>query len=309
MDIDRVKSCLTGPVMSMRTAFDRSGDIDFPAVQKIVETGIEGGTQSIMLTVGDSHFDCLSDAEIGTLTEATVRQTADRALVIAADRYHSTDRAVTFARSCRELGAGMFMALPPDWAHSCTPRSLADHYATIARELPVMIVTNRFIPRGPAFGLETIERALDLSDRIVAIKDDMGGVFAQDLCMRFNQRVAIIAGGQKRNHLNLHPYGCCGYLSTFAMFNPTFAADYWHRIVNDDLKGAAAMIAEKDAPFFQFLQSVEGGFDAAMHGMIELYGLGQRHRRKPYHTMTDDALAELESFLVRLDLLKDSALG
>jgi len=290
--------------MSLRTAFDQAGEIDFKAVRKIIDRGIEGGSRSILLTVGDSHYDCLSDAEIGELTRVTVEHTSRRAMVIAADRYFSTNRVVAFARHCRELGAGMFMALPPDWAHSCTPQSLAEHYAAVAEELPVMIVTNRFIARGAQFGLEAVGRALDLSPGIVAIKDDMGGTFAHDLCMRFGQALAIIAGGQKRNHLSMYPYGCSGYLSTFAMFNPEIAKRYWKRIEADDIHGAARLIADKDAPFFQYLQTVEGGFDAAMHGMIELYGLGQRYRRKPYHTMTDEALADLRSILTGLGLLK-----
>jgi hypothetical protein len=40
-----------------------------------------------------------------------------------------------------------------------------------------------------------------------------------------------------------------------------------------------------------------------MHGMIELYGLGKRYRRKPYHTIVDEDLAVLKEFLIGLDLL------
>lgn len=303
MNIEEAKHYLTGPVMSLRTPFQESGEIDFGAVRRIIDTGIDGGTRTIMLTVGDSHYDCLSDDEISELTRITIEHTARRAMVIVADRYFSTERAVAFARHCRALGADMFMALPPDWAGSCTPGSLAEHYAAVAGELPVMIVTNRFIARGAPFALETLERATDLSTHILAVKDDMGGPFAQDLCMRFSEKVAIVAGGQKRNHLNMVPYGCTGYLSTFSMYNPRFAQSYWKKIEAGDMDGAARLIAEKDAPFFQRIQTVKGGFDAAMHGMIELYGLGQRHRRKPYYTMADNELADLRSFLIGLGLL------
>jgi 4-hydroxy-tetrahydrodipicolinate synthase len=303
MNIEEAKHHLTGPFMSLRTPFDETGEIDFGAVRKIIDTGIDGGTRTIMLTVGDSHYDCLSDDEISELTRFTIEQVAHRAMVIVADRYFSTERAVAFASHCRALSADMFMVLPPDWAGSCTPESLAKHYAAVARELPVMIVTNRFIARGIPFALETLERSTDLSTNILAVKDDMGGTFAQDLCMRFSERTAIVAGGQKRNHLNMYPYGCTGYLSTFSMYRPRFAQSYWKMIESGDISGAARLISEKDAPFFHAIQKVKGGFDAAMHGMIELYGLGQRHRRRPYHTMADNELADLRSFLIGLGLL------
>jgi len=303
MNIEAAKHHLTGPVMSLRTAFDETGEIDFEAVRRIIDTGIDGGTRTVMLTVGDSHYDCLSDDEISELTRVTIEQAAHRVMVIAADRYHSTERAVAFARYCRELGADMFMVLPPDWAGACTPESLAEHYAAVAGELPVMIVTNRFIARGIPFALETLERSTDLSTNILAVKDDMGGTFAQDLCMRFSERAAIVAGGQKRNHLNMYPYGCTGYLSTFSMYNPRFAQSYWKKIKSGDISGAARLISEKDAPFFQTIQKAKGGFDAAMHGMIELYGLGRRHRRRPYYTMADNELDDLRSLLKDLRLL------
>jgi 4-hydroxy-tetrahydrodipicolinate synthase len=290
--------------MSLRTPFDRAGVIDFEGIRRMIDRGIEGGTRTLMMTVGDSHYDCLSDDEIAEVTRVAIDQAARRVMVIAADRYHSTKRSIAFARHCRELGADLFMVLPPDWGNSSTPETLADHYVAVAEELPVMIVTNRFIPRGRRFGLETIARSLDLSNRILAIKDDMGGPFAQDLCMQFNERVAIVAGGQKRNHLNLFPYGCSGYLSTFAQFNSGYAQTYWDLIEKNDIRGAARLIAAKDVPFFDTILKAEGGFDAAMHGMIELYGLGQRYRRKPYHTMTDEALADLRSTLIGLGLLK-----
>ena len=303
MDIEEAKHSLAGPVMSLRTAFDQEGEIDFEAVRKIIDQGIDGGTRAIMLTVGDSHYDCLSDEEIGELTRVTVEQTAGRAMVIAADRYHSTKRAVAFAGHCKELGADMFMPLPPDWGKSCTSESMAEHYAAIAEVMPVMIVTNRFIPRGIPFGLETLERAFDLSPNVLAIKDDMGGEFAHDICKRFHERVAIVAGGQKRNHMNMYPHGCTGYLSTFSMYNPAFAQSYWKAIEARDLVEATRLIEEKDAPFFDYILKVKGGFDAAMHGMIELYGLGQRYKRKPYHTVSDEDLVDLKDFLIGLGLL------
>ncbi|MBL4574673.1 MAG: hypothetical protein JKY51_01060, partial [Opitutaceae bacterium] len=53
MNIEEAKHSLAGPVMSLRTAFDEEGEIDFEAVRKIIDRGIEGGTRTVMLTVGD----------------------------------------------------------------------------------------------------------------------------------------------------------------------------------------------------------------------------------------------------------------
>ena len=70
-----------------------------------------------------------------------------------------TPKLVEFARYAKQTGAGVLMVMPPDWAGSCTTATLVDHYAAAAGELPVMIITATFVPRGEAFGLETLKRA------------------------------------------------------------------------------------------------------------------------------------------------------
>ena len=259
-----------------------------------------------MLTVGDSHYDILSEGEIAEMTRVAVEHTAGRAMVIAADRYHGTARALEFAAFARETGADMVMCLPPDWAKSTTPQTLAEHYAAVAEVLPVMIVTNRFIPRGEAFGLETLRRARDASPNVLAVKDDMCGAFAQKMCAAFHERCAIIAGGQKRNHLNMHHYGADGYLSTFVAMQTDVTGRYWESIDQENYSAAARIISEQDGPFFDYVTGQTGNFDACIHGMLELNGLAPRHRRRPYYTLEDEGMKELEERLVDLGLLKSS---
>lgn len=303
IDREWALQCMRGPVMSVRTPFLENGGIDYPGLCRSIDAGIAGGSRCMMLTAGDSHYFCLSDDEIASVTKATVDHTAGRALVVAADRSHNTHQAIEIAERFKKQGADVVMCLPPDWGRSCTADTLAAHYAAVARVMPVMIVTNLFIPRGHAFAMQTITKAMAASENIIAVKDDMGGSFAQDMCSEFHERCAIIAGGQKRNHLNIHPYGQAGYLSAFVLFNPAVATAYWLAIQQNDLKTAANIVATKDAPFFNYAISATGGFDAVLHGMLELYGHAGRWRRKPYHSLTDNEMADLAKTLGHLQLL------
>ena len=307
MNLQKAKEHLTGPVMSLRTAFMRNGDIDYDGVRNIIDAGIDGGTKTVMLTVGDSHYDILSDEEIAEMTRVAVEHTAGRAMVIAADRYHGTERARAFATFAKETGADMVMCLPPDWARSTTPETLAEHYAAVAEVMPVMVVTNRFIPRGEAFGLETLERTLDASRNVLAVKDDMCGRFAQKMAAALHERCALIAGGQKRNHLNMHHYGCDGYLSTFVAMKTDVTTRYWESIQAGNYSRAARIISDQDGPFFDYIAGQTGNFDACVHGMLELNGLASRYRRKPYYTLNDCEMEQLEKELLRLKLLNKRA--
>ena len=292
-----LRSLLTGPVMSVHTPFMRDGEIDYDSLRGLVERGIEGGSTTMLLTYGDSLFSLLTDDEVAEVTRVVAEQTAGRAAVVAADRIWWTGKAVEFARYAREVGADLIMVLPPDWAGSCTAETFVAHYAAVAAEIPVMVVTNVF-GRSHELGLEVLRRLRDEVPGVVAIKDDLVGAFARKMAMLLHGHWAIISGGQKENHFDLIHYGCDGYLSTLVTFAPQITRAYWKAVQAGELGAAAGVIRDYDMPYFNYVLKVEGSFDAALHGTYELFGLAQRWRRPPYHTLTDEQMDELSQFLV-----------
>ncbi len=296
MSKTEIRNALTGPIPTLRTPFLKNGEIDYPGLRTMTEFVIQAGARAVVLTAGDSHLIAMSDQEIADVTKATVKNVKGRALVVAADRYYDTKQAVAFAKYCAQVGADVVMVLPPDWAASGTPESLADHYVAVGRHLPMMLVTGVFIPRGSAFALKTIELALARSKNLVSIKDDFCGEFARRLGLLAHERCAIWAGGLKQNHLNMAPYGCVGYLSTFLTFKPEIAWRYWKAWTAGDVPGAVGVIRDYDMPFFDAISGLTGGFDAGMHGVLELYGLAKRWRPRPYHNLTDADMERLADF-------------
>lgn len=295
---------LSGPIPTLRTPYDKHGNIDYRALYTCIDFDIQAKANVIVITAGDSHLEAMSDAEIFDLTQNVVTHVNKRVAIVASDRSFDTKQAHAFAQTCRQLGVDMLMVKPPDWGQSTTPQTLAQHYAHIAQEIPVMIVTNVFMRKDPAFGLETIQRALDLSPHIVAIKDDIGGDFAQDLTARFHQQCAIWAGGQKKNHQHIALHGAHGYLSTFLTFKPEIAHHYWQAHQANNTSEITHIIEAIDKPFFDFIIShINGGFDAALHGILEIFGLAKRWRPKPYHSLMDQELDALKNFLIQLKVI------
>ncbi len=296
MNTSEFREALTGPIPSLCTPFRKDGSIDFDGLRNVIDFVIAAGAKTLLLTAGDSHYECLSDEEIAQVTRVTCEHAAGRAMVVAADRYFSTDRACAFADFCREAGADVYMSLPPDWGASCTKETLVAHYAAVARRLPLMIVTNFLGSRGADFALEVIAAALDRVEPIAGIKDDVCGEFARRLCLLAHDRCPVFAGGQKQNHMNMHPYGVDGYLSTFLNFKPEVAHAYWSAIEANDLPAARRVIADIDMPFFQFISSLPGGFDAGVHAAYEVFGVAGRWRRPPYYSLSDEEMERVADF-------------
>jgi len=297
---------LSSPIPSLRTPFLKTGEVDYAGLREITEFCLASGAQALMLTAGDSHYLCLSDSEIEEVTRVVCEQTRGRAYIICADRNHGTDAACRLACRFRELGADLFMSMPCDWAGSTTPDSLAAHYQAIGEIMPVMIVTNIFIPRGVAFGLAAVQKTLDAGANVVAIKDDMAGVFIERLCLNEHERVAIVAGGTKQLHLHMSSFGVDGYLSTMATYRPDIAKNYWDAITANNLPEARRIVKTIDQPFFEHIMSYPGGFDACMHALAEIRGFAGRWRRKPYYSLTDEEMERFRGFLAEKNLLPQS---
>ena len=296
MDRDEVRAHLTGPISSIRTPFKQDGNVDYDGLRNVIDFDLAAGSKTVLLTVGDSHYICLSEDEIAEVTRVTCEHARGRGMVVAADRQHDTGRSVAFGEFARNLGVDVLMVLPPNWGPSCTSASLAEHYGTVSKVMPVMIVTGVFLPLGDTFALDTIGQAVDTYESVVAIKDDMCGDFARRLCLEMHERVAVFAGGQKVNHMNMWPYGCDGYMSTYLSMVPEIAHRYWDAIQQRDMAAATAVIRDYDMPFFDTIKTMTGGWNAGVHAAMEVFGVTGRWRRKPYHSTDDAEMEELRGF-------------
>ena len=299
---EEVKEALTCPIASVPTLFLHDGSIDFDGLRNYIDFTIAGGTKTILLTYGDSLYSLLSDQEIADVTRVSVEHTAGRAMVVAADGIWATPQEIEFAKYVRQVGADVLMVLPPDWAASCTLETFVEHYAAVAEHIPVMVVTNVFARR-QALGLEVLRALRDRVKGIVAIKDDVGGEFVRKMCLLVHDHWAVFAGGQKQSHLDIVPYGCDGYMSTFIQFKPSVTQDYWTAVQTGDWDKAMEIIRTYDMPYFDFVMQLTGGFDAGIHGVLELFGVAQRWRRKPYYSLNDEEMERLADFFQSKSLL------
>jgi len=303
MSREEIRDALTGPIASIRTPFRRDGAIDFASLRNFLDFCMDAGSKTVLLTHGDSLYTILTDEEVVEVTRVVAEHAGGRAMVVAADRQWWTGKEVEFAKYARSVGADMLMVLPPDWAKSCTTQTFVDHYAAVSKHIPVMIVTNVFIARGTTFGIETLRRVMNEVDGVCAVKDDMRGEFARRLCLLTHERWAVFAGGQKQNHMSVLPYGCDGYLSTFITFKPQITHRYWQAIRSRDLDRAAEVIRDYDIPFFDFIMALPGGFNAGVHGTLELFGITKRWRRSPYYNLNGEEMERLADFFKNKGLL------
>jgi len=303
LTVQQVRDGVSGPLASIRTPFNQDGSIDYAGVKRQIDFALENGCPCALLTAGDSHCVCMSDAEIAQVNRVVVEHTAGRALTIACDWEFATPQAVEFARYCRDIGADILMTRPPDWANGATVGGLVEHFEAVSAVMPTMIVTNIFQLRPIGFGMDVLKGVLQRCPNVLAIKEDLMNEFARQMCMLVHPQWAVFAGGGLRNHMNMHPFGCDGFMCRFMNFKPEVSKRYWASLQRGDVADAVAVIRDIELPLEKFMDAMPGGRDAAVHGMQELVGLGGRWRRKPYHSLTDAEMASLRAFVKEMGLL------
>jgi dihydrodipicolinate synthase/N-acetylneuraminate lyase len=290
-----VRTALTGPVATVRTPFLKNGDIDHAGLARSVDWMIEHGSRAVILTYGDSLFSVLSDAEVGEVTRTVVKRAAGRALVIAADRQWATRQTVAFAGEARGIGADMIMVLPPNWGGSVTAETLVAHYAAVAAQLPVMVVTNLFMGAREPLGLRVLELAVERVDGIWALKEDVAGNFQREACRRVAGRWAVIAA-REECFIDVRELGAVGYMTPFYFFLPQVVRDTWAAMQQGRWEDVRRFITEYDQPYRAFVNALPGGYHAGLMGAFELRGIAGRWRRAPYHSLSDAELAALREF-------------
>ena len=151
--------------------------------------------------------------------------------------------------------------------------------------------------------MELCKRLMQDVPRVMALKDDLCNAISEQIFLSTHHRWSLSAGGQKRNHLQLAPFGVEGYLSTFIGFNPHITRRYWNAIESNDLDTARAVVRDYDIPFFNYAIACEGSFSAASYAIHEIIGLSTRYRRPPYHSLTDAQVEKLAEFLKKNKML------
>lgn len=109
------------------TPFTRDGDLDHDALRGLIDFNLAGGSQTALLTWGDSLFSVLSAQEVVEITATVADHACRQAFTVAANREWGTVKAVEFARYCREIGIDLLMVKPTVWSQPGTAE-FVEHY-------------------------------------------------------------------------------------------------------------------------------------------------------------------------------------
>jgi 4-hydroxy-tetrahydrodipicolinate synthase len=164
----------SGVTVALITPF-RDGEIDFPALRRLVDWHVEQGTDCLAPVGTTGESPTLSHEEHERVIAAVVEQAAGRIKVMPGTGSNNTREAVRLTRFAREAGADGALMVGP-YYNKPTQEGYYRHFAAVAEACDLPIVLYNIPGRtGSNILPETIARLAELPG-IVAVKEATGSL-------------------------------------------------------------------------------------------------------------------------------------
>jgi 4-hydroxy-tetrahydrodipicolinate synthase len=161
---------LSGSITALATPFAASGEIDFPALDQLIQRQIEAGTSALVIAGSTGEASMLDDAEFVGLLRRAVATTAGRVPLLAGCGLSGTARTIAQVQRAAACGVSAALVVTPPYVRP-TQAGLLAHYAAVVEQggLPVVLYN---VPSRAAADLlpETVAQLAQLPG-IIGIKE------------------------------------------------------------------------------------------------------------------------------------------
>lgn len=289
------KGCATALI----TPFTAAGDIDYPALDNLVEYQLDNGIDALVITGTTGEASTLTDPEHIAVIARAVKQVRGRVPVIAGTGSNHTEHGVNLSRAAQDAGADALLLVTP-YYNKTTQAGLIAHYTATAQAVDIPIILYS-VPGRTGMGItpETMA-ALSQVKGIVGLKDatgDLGyAVKVRQLC---GDRIALYSGNDDVA-VPLMSIGGLGVISVLSNIMPRATRDMTAAFLAGDVQKAGRdQVALKgiiDALFME-TNPIPVKYAAARMGLCEGY------LRMPLVTASEAAQSKMDALLQQHGLI------
>ena len=233
---------LSGSIVALVTPMHTSGEVDWEALNGLLDWHVESGTNAIvpMGTTGESAT--LDVEEHLEVVRHTVAKVNKRVPVIAGTGANSTSEALTLTRGSAEAGADACLMVTP-YYNKPTQEGLYQHYRTVAEAVPIPIVLYNVPPRTACdMAPDTVARLAEI-DSIVGIKEACGDAARVAEIRARCPEDFIILSGEDAQTLDMMKLGARGCISVTANVVPAAMSAFCAAYLTGEVERAEAFDA------------------------------------------------------------------
>lgn len=260
------KTLFEGCGTALYTPF-RKGEVDYPALEKLLETQLAGGVDALIACGTTGEPSTLSKEEWEGVLSFTVRFAHGRVPVIAGTGGNCTADVIRAARRARELGADAQLCVTP-YYNKTTQTGLIAHYAAIARDgsLPVIVYN---VPSRT--GLNMLPETLAViakEENVIAMKEASGNLKQIMHMVRLCGENIDFYSGSDELAAPLRAVGVKGTISVLSNIAPAVMRDMNHLPIEEAMRLNLKMLPLIEMLFCE-VSPIPVKAAAAMMGLCE----------------------------------------
>ena len=233
---------LSGSIVALVTPMKPSGEVDWAALERLVEWHLHSGTNGIvpMGTTGESAT--LSTEEHLEVIGRVIELVAGRVPVVAGTGSNSTAEAVHQTQEAQRLGADACLVVTP-YYNKPTQEGLLAHYKAIAAASDAPLVLYNVPPRTACDLLPETAARLAAVPNIIGLKEASGDPSRIGALRRLCGEDFILLSGEDAQTLEMLRLGAIGTISVTANVLPQTMAAFCQAWLDGDAQRAAALDA------------------------------------------------------------------
>ncbi len=167
---------LEGAFTAIVTPFTKSGNIDLPALTRLLTYQLDGGINGIVVCGSTGEAATLSEEEYSRVIRHTVKIVDGKVRVIAGAGSNNTARAIKWSQLAAKEGVDALLHVTPFY-NKPTPNGLVAHYRAIAKAVYLPIILYNVPSRTGMNALPaTVLRIAKEVPHVVGIKEASGNI-------------------------------------------------------------------------------------------------------------------------------------
>jgi 4-hydroxy-tetrahydrodipicolinate synthase len=231
---------ITGSIVALVTPMTETGDIDWAALERLIDWHIANGTQALGLVGTTGEASTLSHPEHREVIRFGVSHAGGRIPIMAGTGSNATLEAVELTVSAAEAGADCALLVTP-YYNRPTQEGLYHHFKTVAGAINLPIVLYNVPSRtGCDLSVETTLR-LSQIENIVGLKDATGDVARGAALIQALPEGFAVYSGDDSTTCDLLEVGAAGCISVTANVAPAQMADICKLALAGDMASARAI--------------------------------------------------------------------
>jgi len=185
---------LTGSMVALITPMYENGDVDFDALEKLVNFHIESGTKAIVSVGTTGESATLNHDEHIEVMKKTIEYSNGRIPVIAGTGANSTSEAIELTQAAKDINADACLLVTP-YYNKPTQEGLYQHYKKIAESVEIdQILYNVPGRTGVDMSVDTVARLANITN-IIGVKDATGDLnVARSLIEKCPESFILLSG-------------------------------------------------------------------------------------------------------------------